>query len=1043
MSPVSQLHRFEYKGIPVYVSPQKVDWFVPSSRIDLLLQSVQRSPTSDEGILDFCRRHHASMDLVFHDYAKICESLPAETREDDYKGRAHYLTLKNLKELWFHLTDKCNLSCRHCLFGASPAKQRTIETDLLKSIIDQAHGLGTRLFYFTGGEPFVYPDFPEILRYVQAKDEQIHAVVLTNGLLLEESLLQLLTLDGKRLHLQVSLDGLEDRHDYLRGKNSFAAVERNIKTARDAGLALTVSVAVNSDNVEQLPDIARRVRSLGIESMHLMYHFVRGKGTAEQFVDSEKLFRSVEQTAILCSELDLTIDNLEILKSQLFSMPGTRYDLSNSAWESLAIGPDGQVYPSPALVGMEEVACGEAAKGLKQVWRESEVLNKIRGESLIHAKTLDQNPFKFFTGGGDPDHSYISSQHFIGYDPYLPLHVKLAVMLIARQALKYPDRGIFRLRMGDLRFDCPDGDESGSEAGVKLTHCNCVVSLAGRDGHTSVMEFYGEAAREAKTDIVNPFGPDAGLTGYIPEKAKQRSYGCGSPVLDGDPRFGETVVDLGSGSGVECFIAAAKVGKEGRVYGIDMTDDMLELARVSHKKVVEELGYANVEFRKGFLEQIPLPDNCADLVISNCVINLSPDKRKTYLEIMRILKPGGRLVVSDIVTDEPVSAGVKNSAQLRGECLGGAMQQNQLTMMLEDCGFSGIYFCKRSPYREVKGNRFFSLTYRAIKSAAEGLLFENSVRVMYRGPGRYLRTDRGNRLPTGSIVLLPASEAAILKETVFQFGERGEVTNIAQEPCNCGTPPEQEPLKFIIPPLPVIPQQTHISDCMECGAPLVYEKHPSPRTCFFCGTTEKSNSVCKNNHYICDNCHQREAAAVIRHICLTSEEKDLLALFSTIHRHPAIPLHGPEHHSIIPGVILAVYRNNGGELDKKSIETGMERGRKIPGGVCGFWGGCGAAIGAGIAAAMIFNATPLTAKSRQMAQSFTAKILTAIGQIKGSRCCQRESWITLSQTAQLSEHYFGLLLPAEYKLRCSQYPDNKECIKVMCPLWDERDQNVM
>ncbi|RWX42906.1 Methyltransferase domain-containing protein, partial [Candidatus Electrothrix marina] len=228
------------------------------------------------------------------------------------------------------------------------------------------------------------------------------------------------------------------------------------------------------------------------------------------------------------------------------------------------------------------------------------------------------------------------------------------------------------------------------------------------------------------------------------------------------------------GSGVECFLAAAEVGASGKVYGIDMTDAMLELARKGKQHVVTNLGYDNVEFRKGYLEAIPLADATADVVISNCVINLSPDKRRTYLEIMRILKPGGRLVVADVVSDEPVSAAIKNSTKYRGECLGGAMQQDDLIAMLEDCGFASIYLHKRYPYREVDGHRFYSLTYEAGKAELAEFVdaeTENKgvekVRCLFRGPAPALVTSSGQRLERGRITELPRREAEQLGEQVF------------------------------------------------------------------------------------------------------------------------------------------------------------------------------------------------------------------------------------------------------------------------------------
>jgi len=225
---------------------------------------------------------------------------------------------------------------------------------------------------------------------------------------------------------------------------------------------------------------------------------------------------------------------------------------------------------------------------------------------------------------------------------------------------------------------------------------------------------------------------------------------------------------------------------------------------------------------------------------------------------------------------------------------------------------------------------------------------------------------------------------------------------------------------------------------MVCGEELVYSNEAKDRSCHFCGTMDKSNSVCTKGHFICDGCHQQEAIEVVRHICLQSREQDMLALLTTIRSHPTVPMHGPEHHAMMPGVILAACRNSGGPVSDDDILAGIERGSKVPGGACGFWGSCGAAIGAGIAAALILDATPLTPYPRQKAQSFSAAILAAVAEIIGGRCCQRETWLVLTRTASLSQTYFGLSLQAETALHCSQYESNRECIRKQCPLWESR-----
>ncbi len=1034
---LQRLHRLEQNGVAVYIDPLAPDWFVPSSRTDLLLQTACKYSSPAAAADKFCKLSGAEPDRVLHDLDQL-RHLLEHPEPPPYRGRVHHLKQGALKEIWFHLTDTCNLSCRHCLFGSSPAKTDTLDRQLLHTAIDQAAELGSHLFYFTGGEPFVYPDFCKTIGYVLAQHAAHHVVVLTNGLLLQEHLLQLTALDTSRLHLQVSLDGMEAEHDFLRGRGSYSSLQQNLTAATAAGFAITLSIAVNATNVHQLEQIARQAHAVGAAGIHFMYHFIRGKGTGKQFARPEQIAKQIIATAALCRELGLQIDNLEALKAQVFAVPGTRFDLTNMGWESLAVGPDGIIYPSPALIRVEELACGSLDQGLSTVWQQSPILVNIRSASLVDSKNWQQRPLSLITGGGDPDHSWVNNATLAGDDPYLELYEQLVLYLITEQARQYPDQGLFRLRMGDVRCDCPDTD-NGSDGSVSLTHCNCVVSLADTGGHSSVREFYGSAARKANEEIINPFGPDALITGFIPEESTQKSYGCGSPVKDAAPQPGETLVDLGSGSGVECFLAAAEVGAEGKVIGIDMTNDMLNLARESGQQVVRELGYDNITFHKGFLEDIPLADCTADVMISNCVINLSPDKRRTYLEILRVLKPGGRLVVSDVITDDPVSASVKNNPTYRGECLGGAMQQDDLTAMLANCGFESVYLSKRYPYREVEDNRFFSLTYEAVKP---GLAQDEQVKAVYRGPLPFLATESGLRLERGRISAVSSRVAQSLGEQVFILDNHGAVTNVEQAPCCCGVAPEAVPQAEQVESQPVIPIRRHQSGCMVCGSELLYANEAEEKSCHFCGSRARTNAECRKGHYICDSCHQEEGVKVIRHICLNTRERDMISLLTTIRSHPAVPMHGPEHHGMVPGVILAAFRNSGGDISREVISAGIDRGSKVPGGACGFWGSCGAAIGAGIAAALILDATPLTPSPRQQAQGFTAQILTAIAEITGGRCCQRETWLALVHTARLSSEFFDIQMQANTPLHCDQYRKNRECIRKQCPLWDARAINL-
>ncbi len=213
-----------------------------------------------------------------------------------------------------------------------------------------------------------------------------------------------------------------------------------------------------------------------------------------------------------------------------------------------------------------------------------------------------------------------------------------------------------------------------------------------------VKEKYGSAARAVAQSGSTQACCDPGLRccdpittnlysadekGLIPEKAVLASLGCGNPTALIELRAGETVLDLGSGGGIDVLLSAKRVGPTGKAYGLDMTDEMLALARANQ----QQAGVSNVEFLRGEIENIPLPDNSVDVIISNCVINLSADKDRVLREAYRVLKPGGRFAVSDVVVRGTVPDEVRNSMMLWVGCIAGAMEENDYLAKLKNAGF--------------------------------------------------------------------------------------------------------------------------------------------------------------------------------------------------------------------------------------------------------------------------------------------------------------------------------------------------------------------
>jgi arsenite methyltransferase len=304
---------------------------------------------------------------------------------------------------------------------------------------------------------------------------------------------------------------------------------------------------------------------------------------------------------------------------------------------------------------------------------------------------------------------------------------------------------------------------------------------------TAVMDRYTQAARQRQNELCCPVEYDAQYLSVIPDEIKQRDYGCGDPSAH--VHEGDVVLDLGSGSGKICYIAAQITGPRGQVIGIDANDEMLALARKYQRQIGDHIGYHNVEFRKGRIQDLRLdlalvdsylatnPIRCAadlshfeaytsrmkqeqplvaadsvDLILSNCVLNLvrTEDKELLFAEMFRVLRRGGRVAISDIVSDEDVPEELQRDPELWSGCLSGAFREDAFLDAFDRAGFYGMHMVKRDekPWRTIQGIEFRSATVVAYKGK-QGPCRERKQAVIYGGPWRKVIDDDGHVLERG------------------------------------------------------------------------------------------------------------------------------------------------------------------------------------------------------------------------------------------------------------------------------------------------------
>ena len=234
----------------------------------------------------------------------------------------------------------------------------------------------------------------------------------------------------------------------------------------------------------------------------------------------------------------------------------------------------------------------------------------------------------------------------------------------------------------------------------------------------------------------------------------------------------------------------------------------------------------------------------------------------------------------------------------------------------------------------------------------------------------------------------------------------------------------------------------HFSGCMLCGKPLRYEQTAVLRKCAVCGEDKLSECACEDGHFVCDDCHAAGLDVFFVPFLLQSAEKDPLLLLEQVMALPQVHMHGPEHHIIVPCVLLTAFHNCGGGNDlKEDLAKALKRSKQVPGGTCGYWGVCGAAAGAGIYLSILTGSSPVNEAAWPLPQKLVARILNTLADVGGPRCCKRTSRLAILEAVRFTAELFGVEMP-ESAPRCTYMRQNRECIGSLCPFFPKKQKEA-
>jgi uncharacterized protein len=665
-------------------------------------------------------------------------------------------------------TYQCNSRCPYCFIGDAIGQETlmTDETmDLAFAAIDQLaeeRGQGcTKQLSLFGGEPLIdTPNQRRVVERIMLKgfERGFLIDIVSNGFDLVHyiDMLKKYAVDK----VQVTFDGMREYHNTRRRAvdkrgPSFDRIVAGVDAALEKGLPLNVRVLLDRNSIKELPQLVNffkekgwfgnRNFSIHIGSVFDCFKCQPGKETAKHLEvreGNEALYQICSNDRSIADLLQIDWQGIRrfLYTGKLF--PPT-YKTCFGGTRMFAFDMNGGIYACETTAGRPEYSIGTFSPTLTL---NRELMAALDERHILNIPACQKCPQALLCAGG------CTFNAVVNYGSLLAPGCRML-----KETLQYG----FDYYWPEIK-ERLDLQENGAPAAQSNGGSCCSQPATTMPSAGTVKDFYAHAAESPQTFLCCPTKYDPELVAHIPEEVLSRSYGCGSPALEAGIAPADVVVDLGCGAGVDAFIVAKLVGPQGRVVGVDKTEEMINRAQQNAQTVAVNLGHDVTEFLQGSLEQVPLEDSFADVVISNCVLNLSHDKPQAFREIFRILKPGGRFVISDAVSDKVVPEELRRDSALWNQCVSGALSYEEFVAAAREAGFEGMNIKNERTWKEVGGVRFYTAILEGYRSQKGATCVFKGQKAIYTGPLSSVTDDAGHIFPRGVTVEVCTDTAAAL-----------------------------------------------------------------------------------------------------------------------------------------------------------------------------------------------------------------------------------------------------------------------------------------